>query len=105
MRNNSSCKYRIQKLVIGVQMVDYMCQVKGINLDSFVKMDLIIPFSEELKNSLKEAFLSMNKSAKWREELAKYKVWGFKPSDHTLYNKQKEIMEIMKDQKLRPTYY
>ena len=68
-------------------------------------MDLIIPFSEELKNSLKEAFLSMNKSAKWREELAKYKVWGFKPSDHTLYNKQKEIMEIMKDQKLRPTYY
>lgn len=58
-----------------------------------------------LKERITEALCQMNQNPKWQEELAQLSLWGFKPIDNSLYDKEKDIKAIVKDMKLYTAYY
>lgn len=60
---------------------------------------------DDTKKKITQALLSMNRIEKWNKELARYNVWGFKASDVSLYDQEKAIKSMVKEQTLNAVYY
>ncbi len=61
-----------------------------------------LSFPGKLKTRIADAFLNMNKTEKWNTELQKWQMWGFKPIDMSLYDKEKQLCKLSKSHHLNP---
>ena len=66
---------------------------------------LLLFFTAELKENIRQAFLKINETPKWNDELAKFSVWGFKSIDISLYENELLVREVVKDQRIKSAYY
>ena len=61
-------------------------------------------FAATTRVELTEALLEMHKSTKWKSELDKYNLWGFKQIEESLYAEEAEINEQVKTLKCGSAY-
>lgn len=58
-----------------------------------------------VKQRITQAFLHINQSQKYQEKLDHHEVIGFVPIDHSIYDKEKELVDVAKGLKTRTVYY
>lgn len=62
-------------------------------------------FSAEIKNKIVEALSDIDQYPECAEQFRKNGVKGFGPVDSLFFNRTKELMETIKNEKLFPPYY
>ncbi|XP_046380525.2 uncharacterized protein LOC124151886 [Haliotis rufescens] len=61
--------------------------------------------SAEMKEKITNALLDVSKSPEWSEKFLSVNILGYSPIDMSLYNRETEIVDLVKNMSISPAFY